>query len=73
MYTNADVCTHARTHARTHTDFVRYEKAIAEWLKKSQNSPKTNLLLPSKQLLPNHALKAIIRDWLQRHPSHASA
>jgi hypothetical protein len=53
---------------------VSYErKAIAEWLKKSQNSPKTNLLLPSKQLLPNHALKAIIRDWLQRHPSHASA
>ena len=43
---------------------------ISNWLKKSQKSPKTNALLPSKQLLPNHALKSMILEWLERHPHH---
>ena len=44
--------------------------AISNWLKKSQKSPKTNALLPSKQLLPNHALKSMIIEWLERHPDY---
>jgi len=75
-------------------------KAISSWLSKSQKSPKTNMLLPSKQvhmpaaslvqpvsclplsvrcrseftlllqLLPNHALKSMIVEWLERHPNY---
>jgi len=44
--------------------------AISNWLQKSQKSPKTNTLLPSKQLLQNHALRSMIIEWLERHPNY---
>jgi hypothetical protein len=52
-------------------DGMSYDReAISNWLKKSQKSPKTNMLLPSKQLLQNHSLKILIHDWLERHPQY---
>ncbi|KAJ1489449.1 hypothetical protein T484DRAFT_1599496, partial [Baffinella frigidus] len=41
-----------------------YERsAINDWLRQRQTSPKTNELLPSKMLLPNHALRGMIIEW----------
>jgi hypothetical protein len=41
-----------------------YEKiAILEWFKNNSTSPQTNLLLPSKQIIPNHTLKNIIKHF----------
>jgi len=41
-----------------------YERhAIEDWLKRNNTSPKTNVPLISKQLLPNHNLKSMILDW----------
>mmetsp|Transcript_33956 Transcript_33956/g.52922 ORF Transcript_33956/g.52922 Transcript_33956/m.52922 type:complete len:117 (-) Transcript_33956:1492-1842(-) len=48
-----------------------YERAsIENWLKRSQKSPKTNALLPSKMLIANHALKSMILEWLEKNPQH---
>lgn len=35
---------------------------IVLWLKQSNHSPRTNLLLPHKMLIPNYALKELIED-----------
>ena len=34
---------------------------------KPLTSPKTNQALPDARLLPNHSLKAMIADWMQKH------
>ena len=48
-----------------------YERsAISKWLKTKGTSPKTNEPLLSKELVPNHALKSIIRDWGERQSNH---
>ena len=48
-----------------------YERtAIEKWLRTSQKSPKTNALLPSKMLLLNHALRAMIIEWRERRAAH---
>ncbi|KAJ4965373.1 hypothetical protein NE237_017222 [Protea cynaroides] len=41
-------------------------KAIDLWLKDNDNSPMTNLPLPSKNLLPNFTLLSAIMDWRSR-------
>ena len=38
--------------------------AIEEWLKDHRTSPVTNLPLPNLQLVPNHALRNSIQEWL---------
>lgn len=41
-----------------------YERVnIERWLATSNRSPKTNLPLPTKALIPNHALRAAIQAW----------
>ena len=38
-----------------------YERsAINEWLRSSSRSPKTNQRLPSRDLIPNHAMRSTI-------------
>lgn len=38
-----------------------YERrAIQEWLRSNSTSPVTGALLPSKTLVPNHALRSLI-------------
>ena len=50
-----------------------YERsAIENWLRQSQKSPKTNALLPSKMLLPNHALRGMIMEWEERRQKAAA-
>mmetsp|Transcript_35319 Transcript_35319/g.82536 ORF Transcript_35319/g.82536 Transcript_35319/m.82536 type:complete len:108 (-) Transcript_35319:199-522(-) len=50
-----------------------YERAAIEnWLRQSQKSPKTNALLPSKMLLPNHALRGMIIEWRERRQAAGS-
>ncbi|CAI5512179.1 unnamed protein product [Closterium sp. Naga37s-1] len=45
-----------------------YEKeAIESWLESSDRSPMTNEQLPSKDLVPNHAVRAMIKDWRERN------
>ncbi|GJP41441.1 hypothetical protein CLOM_g1119 [Closterium sp. NIES-68] len=45
-----------------------YEKeAIESWLERSDRSPMTNEQLPSKDLVPNHAVRAMISDWRERN------
>jgi hypothetical protein len=47
------------------TDGHTYERAaIAEWLSAHSTSPKTNIELSSKSLMPNHTLKAAIDTFL---------
>ncbi|WVZ63210.1 hypothetical protein U9M48_012859 [Paspalum notatum var. saurae] len=48
-------------------DGFTYEaEAIREWLDSShRTSPMTNLELPHRDLLPNHALRSAIQEWLQ--------
>lgn len=38
-------------------------KAIEAWLKNHNTSPKTNMTMPSKAVVPNHSLKNMISDW----------
>lgn len=43
------------------SDGHTYENAaIAKWLKSHSTSPKTNLVLKGKQLIPNHGLRSAI-------------
>ncbi|CAI5516940.1 unnamed protein product [Closterium sp. Naga37s-1] len=42
------------------------ESALREWLSVSSLSPKTLMPLPHLQLTPNHALRSLIRDWMER-------
>jgi len=48
-------------------DGFTYEAdAIREWLDSGhRTSPMTNLELPHCDLLPNHALRSAIQEWLQ--------
>ena len=45
------ICCDGHTYERT---------AIATWLGNNSRSPKTNQPLPSKELIPNHALRSSI-------------
>jgi hypothetical protein len=46
-----------------------YERsAITEWLRVRRTSPKTNLVLPSIQLTPNHSLRSAIETWREQRP-----
>ena len=41
-----------------------YERiAIEKWLTKSNQSPKTNLRLAHKTVIPNHALRSVITQY----------
>ena len=45
-----------------------YERvAIEQWLETNDNSPMTNSPLNNKDLVPNHAVKAMIMDYKKRH------
>jgi hypothetical protein len=48
-------------------DGFTYEaEAIREWLDSGhRTSPMTNLELSHRDLLPNHALRSAIQEWLQ--------
>ncbi|XP_010556543.1 PREDICTED: putative U-box domain-containing protein 55 isoform X1 [Tarenaya hassleriana] len=50
-------------------DGFTYEaEALREWLNNGhETSPMTNLKLTHKNLVPNHALRSAIQEWLQRH------
>ena len=48
----------------TAADGMTYEcAAIERWLRGSHNSPSTGAALPHQIVVPNQALKNIIRDW----------
>ena len=50
------------------TDGHTYERgAIETWLGKSLKSPKDGTLLPNDLLIPNHGLKSLIGDWLDKN------
>ncbi len=42
-------------------------KAIERWFRNNNKSPKTNQPLESKVLIPNHALRNAIEDYLKNH------
>jgi len=47
-----------------------YEReAIEGWLENKNTSPNTNLPLETKKLIPVHALKHMIREFLEKHQS----
>ncbi|KAG8060841.1 hypothetical protein GUJ93_ZPchr0002g25657 [Zizania palustris] len=47
--------------------FSYEEEAIREWLESGHDtSPMTNLKLPSRELIPNHALRDAIHEWRLR-------
>ena len=43
---------------------------ITEWLKTHNTDPLTGMELPSKQLIPNQALKGAIAEWKEKHPHY---
>ena len=43
--------------------------AISEWLDKHNTDPQTGLPLPSKTLVPNHAMRSQVQDYIQANPS----
>ncbi|GBG79962.1 hypothetical protein CBR_g30224 [Chara braunii] len=46
-----------------------YERtAITAWLETHQTSPMTNLALENKSLIPNLALRSLIREWEESQP-----
>eukprot|EP00301_Raphidiophrys_heterophryoidea_P003898 c11740_g1_i1.p1 GENE.c11740_g1_i1~~c11740_g1_i1.p1 ORF type:complete len:404 (+),score=91.38 c11740_g1_i1:119-1330(+) len=47
--------------------FTYERKAIEPWLDTHDTSPKTNMELPSKILIPNRALRSRIVDFLERY------
>lgn len=49
-------------------DGFTYEaEALRGWLESGHNtSPMTNELLPHRSLIPNHALRSAIQEWLQK-------
>ncbi|CAM0943254.1 unnamed protein product [Alopecurus aequalis] len=55
-------------------DGFTYEaEAMREWLGSGHDtSPMTNLKLPSDKLVPNHALRAAIREWRHTRPPNSS-
>ncbi|GAB2279293.1 hypothetical protein Dimus_013937 [Dionaea muscipula] len=56
-------------------DGFSYElEAIEEWLRMGNDtSPTTNLKLNHKNLIPNHTLRALIQDWLNKGSAHPSS
>ena len=54
-------------------DGMTYERAaIEEWLRGSNNSPLTGAELPHTIVVPNQALKNIIRDWEEQEHKRLS-
>jgi hypothetical protein len=49
------------------SDGTSYEReAIERWLRSSDRSPKTNQPLPNKTMIPNTALKILIREYVEK-------
>merc|ERR1711871_1351969 len=54
----------------TCVDGHSYERAaITTWLETNDTSPRTNLPLEAKMLIPNHSLKAAIATFVENNPS----
>ena len=54
----------------TCVDGHSYERAaITTWLETNDTSPRTNLPLEAKILIPNHSLKAAIATFVENNPS----
>ena len=50
------------------SDGHSYERAaMEEWLAAHSTSPKSGEEMPSTQLIPNHALRNLIQDWMANH------
>jgi hypothetical protein len=50
------------------SDGHTYErKNIQNWLEISNRSPKTNEVMPNSFLIPNHALRAVIEDYMKKN------
>lgn len=47
------------------------ETAITNWLRSNATSPNTNLELENDRLIPNHALRSLIQDYMRTHPECA--
>ncbi|KAJ1463330.1 hypothetical protein M885DRAFT_610341 [Pelagophyceae sp. CCMP2097] len=46
-----------------------YERvSIERWVRTRRSSPQTNAPLSSREVVPNHALKSLIRTWTETHP-----
>eukprot|EP00250_Pteridium_aquilinum_P013074 c21113_g1_i1 orf=212-2392(+) len=55
-------------------DGYTYElAAIKQWLQNHKSSPKTNMKLQHKHLIPNHTLRLAILEWKQQLPSSVGA
>ena len=55
-------------------DGMTYERAaIEQWLSNRNNSPSTGAELPHKIVVPNQALKSIIRDWEEQEHNRCMA
>ena len=55
-------------------DGMTYERAaIEQWLQRRNRSPVTGAELPHKILVPNQALKSIIRDWEEQEHKRCMA
>ena len=53
-------------------DGHNYErKSIERWLQNHATSPKTNIVLPHKHLIPNHELRARCLAWKESHCTEA--
>ena len=51
----------------TAADGHSYERsAIERWLLDHNTSPKTNMALPHKMLIPNHALRGAVTEWREK-------
>ena len=58
----------------TAADGMTYEcAAIERWLRGSHNSPSTGAALPHQIVVPNQALKNIIRDWEEQEHNRCMA
>ena len=53
------------------SDGQTYERsAIVRWLSTSEKSPLTNNYLANTTLIPNHALRKRIQDWIQGYSQY---
>ncbi len=48
-------------------------KAIERWFRNHNNSPKTGLRLDSKTLIPNHTLKTVIQEYLNKYKNNSTS
>ncbi|GFP91512.1 U-box domain-containing protein 33 [Phtheirospermum japonicum] len=46
--------------------FTYESEALKGWLESQDTSPMTNLKLPHRDFVPNHALRSAIQEWLQK-------